>query len=159
MFKPAHTSSQAIHFITVSLNPQDSSQDSIWDSILLFKGVDIVRRQCFDDSVYHHPIHPSNYEFDIGNDKTKVVTNASRTNTSPRRSFRFEVIPSHHHIEVIEALKPYVASPRQAAKFHSSTEEYQVLWDDFKAYIDHEVSSSQQRMRGEVGEMFTANNC
>jgi hypothetical protein len=158
MFKPDYTSTNSIHFITVTLNPQDKPQYSSREPMLLFKGVDIVRRQCFDVLVSRQPTQPSIRDHNNGGDGHDDGIKTSYTKPTAHVRFRFEVVPPHpiHDTEILASLHTFIASPRRAVKFHSFPREYQVLWDDFKSHIDHEVSRSQRRMSCEVGEIITA---
>jgi hypothetical protein len=122
LFKPDHASAEAIHFVSVSL-----SQEGL---MLLFKGFDIRRQQCFDVLVQRRPDN-SELQFD------------------------FSVVPHDHEIYILSALRMFVSSPRRGLTFRSWPAQYQVLWLYFKAYIERVYVSVQYQLRCEVGEIIT----
>jgi hypothetical protein len=156
MFKPDYTSPLPIFFITVTLNPRPNHEDSLQDStpVLIFKAFNLPLQQHLDIQVYPHSTHPSS---STSTDDPSTTTSPPHPdpNTNPNtlpthpkspphttlRTFHVEVTPSTHDLETITALKTYISSPRRAVKFPFPAE-YQVLWDEFKYYVEDELSCS-----------------
>jgi hypothetical protein len=155
MFKPDYSSPVPIYFITVTLNPRPNYEDSPQDStpVLLFKAFNLPLQQHLDIQVYPHSTHPSSSTSTSTDDpstspphpdpnpKHDALTTPPKSPPTPHTPFHFEVTPSTHNLETITALKTFISSPRRAVKFPFPGE-YQVLWDEFKDYIERELSCS-----------------